>query len=94
MAYSLPGSSIHGILQARKLEWVVMPSSRESSQPRAQACMSYVSYIGGWVLWHSSWQTFIFLAATEENIEAKGYSAPPPTLTEPFYNAIFLKFYL
>ena len=32
--YSPPGSSVHGILQARILEWVAMPSSRESSQPR------------------------------------------------------------
>ena len=31
MDYSLPGSSVHGILQARILEWVSMPSSRESS---------------------------------------------------------------
>ena len=31
MDYSLPGSSDHGILQARILEWVVMPSFRESS---------------------------------------------------------------
>ena len=29
-----PGSSVHGILQARILEWVAMPSSRGSSQPR------------------------------------------------------------
>ena len=29
-----PGSSVHGILQARILEWVTMPSSRGSSQPR------------------------------------------------------------
>ena len=29
-----PGSSVHGILQARMLEWVAMPSSRGSSQPR------------------------------------------------------------
>ena len=28
---SPPGSSIHGILQARILEWVAMPSSRGSS---------------------------------------------------------------
>ena len=28
-----PGSSVHGILQARVLEWVAIPSSRESSQP-------------------------------------------------------------
>ena len=30
MDYSLPGSYIHGILQARILEWVAMPSSRRS----------------------------------------------------------------
>ena len=31
---SLPGSSVHGILQTRILKWVAMPSSRGSSQPR------------------------------------------------------------
>ena len=31
MDYSPPGSSIHGILQARILDWVAMPSSRGSS---------------------------------------------------------------
>ena len=31
---SLPGSSVHGILQARILEWVAMPFSRGSSRPR------------------------------------------------------------
>jgi len=31
---ALPGSSVHGILQARILVWVAMPSSRGSSQPR------------------------------------------------------------
>ena len=34
MDCSLQGSSVHGILQARVLEWVAMPSSRGSSQPR------------------------------------------------------------
>ena len=34
MDCSPPGSSVHGILQARALEWVAMPFSRESSQPR------------------------------------------------------------
>ena len=32
--WSPPGSSVHGILQARILEWVTMPSSRGSSWPR------------------------------------------------------------
>ena len=31
---SRPGSSVHGILQARALEWVAMPSSRGSFRPR------------------------------------------------------------
>ena len=34
--YSPPGSSVQGILQARRLEWVAMSSSRGSSQPRDQ----------------------------------------------------------
>ena len=37
---SPPGSSLHGILQARILEWVTMPSSRGSSQPRNLTCVS------------------------------------------------------
>ena len=45
-------SSVHGILQARILEWVAMPSSRGSSQLRDQTCVSYVSCIGRWVLYH------------------------------------------
>jgi len=36
MDYSLPGSSVHGILQARILEWVAISFSRGSSQPRDQ----------------------------------------------------------
>ena len=32
MHYSLPGSSVHGILQARILEWVAIPFSRGSSR--------------------------------------------------------------
>ena len=34
MDYSPRGSSVHGILQARILEWVAMPSSRGTSWPR------------------------------------------------------------
>ena len=34
------------ILQARILEWVAMPSSRGSSQPRDPTCVSYASCIG------------------------------------------------
>ena len=44
--YSVPGSSVHGILQARILEWVAISFSRGSSQPRDQNHISYVSCIG------------------------------------------------
>ena len=43
MDCSLPGSSAHGILQARILEWVAMPSSRGSSQPRDQTQVSHMA---------------------------------------------------
>ena len=41
---SLPGFSIHGILQARILEWVTISFSRGYSQPRGR---TQVSHIGG-----------------------------------------------
>ena len=44
--YSLPDSSVHGILQERILELVAMPSSKGSSQPRDQTHICYVSCIG------------------------------------------------
>ena len=39
----LPGSSVHGILQARILEWVVVPISRGSSLPRDQNGVSCIA---------------------------------------------------
>ena len=43
MDCSPPGSSVHGILQARILEWVDMPSSRGSSWPRDQTRVSCIA---------------------------------------------------
>ena len=45
--YSLPVSSVHGILQARTLEGVAMPSSRGPSQPTDHICVSCDSCIAG-----------------------------------------------
>ena len=42
MNYNPPGSSVHGILQVRLLEWVAKPSSRGSSWPRDQTCSSCI----------------------------------------------------
>ena len=50
MHYSLdcssPGSSVHGILQARILEWVTIPFSRGSSQPRTWTQVSVFCIAG------------------------------------------------
>ena len=43
MECSPPGSSIHGILQARILEWVAVPSSRGSSRCRDQTHIPCIS---------------------------------------------------
>ena len=52
MNYSLPGYSVHRILQARILERVAISFSRGPSQPRDQ---THVSCIGRWILYH--WAT-------------------------------------
>ena len=51
MDCSPPGSSVPGVLQARILEWVAMPSSRGSSRPHDQTSTSYISCIGRQVLY-------------------------------------------
>ena len=48
MDYSLPGSSVHGISQARILEWVAVSYSKGSSQSRDQ---THISCIGRRILY-------------------------------------------
>ena len=52
MDHSPPGSSVHGILQARILKWVAMHSSREFSRPWDWTQVSYISCTGRQVLYH------------------------------------------
>ena len=40
---NLLGSSVHGILQVRILEWIVIPSSRVSFQPRDRTWVSCIA---------------------------------------------------
>ena len=47
-----PPDSVHGLLQARLLEWVTVPSSRGSSRPGDQTRVSYVSCGGRQVRHH------------------------------------------
>ena len=52
MGCNPPGSSVHGISQARILEWVAISYSRGSSWPRAQTGGSCASCIGRQILYH------------------------------------------
>ena len=55
-----PASSVHGILQARILKWVAMPSSRGSSQPKNQTPISMSPASAGRLITASAtWEALI-----------------------------------
>ena len=78
---SPPGSSVHGILQARILEWVAIPFSRGSSWPRG---WTKVSHTAGrfFTIWTTSKvnpkgnQSWIFTGRTDAKAEAPGLWPP------------------
>ena len=58
---SPPGPSVHGISQARTLEWVALSFSRGSSQPRDGTQVSFIqadslppSYLGSGTVWDTA----------------------------------------
>ena len=53
---SPPGSSVHGILQARILEWVAMPSSRESSPGIEPVSLKSPPLAGGFFTTSATWE--------------------------------------
>ena len=74
---SPPGSSVHGSLWARILEWVAMPSSRESSQPRDRTRVSYISFSGRQVLYqqHHLWSPTKLMQSVPDWCSHGGYSS-------------------
>ena len=73
------GSSVNGILQARKLEWIAIPSSRGSSWPKDWTCISCLSggffthwaqiiytYVNIWHLFFSFWATSLCIAGSRK----------------------------
>ena len=67
---NLPGSSVHGILQARTLEWVAIPSSRGSSWPRD---WTQVSCIAGrfFTNWDSrEWKSIYNFSSRDNHISS------------------------
>ena len=52
MDCSLPGSSVHGILQSRVLEWVAMPFSGDLPNPEIEPVSLTATCISKQVLYH------------------------------------------
>ena len=64
MDCGLPGSSVHGIFQARILEWIAISFSRGSSPAKDQTRVSWVSGIGRPVLYHwTTWKSPLLLSS-------------------------------
>ena len=61
MDCNMPGSSVHGIFQARILEWVAISSSRISSWPKDQTHVSCISSTSRWILHHwATWEASLY----------------------------------
>ena len=75
--HGLPGSSVHGIFQARILEWVAISSSRGPFCTRDQTHISWVSYIDRQILYHCT--TWV------------AHSEPGPCYLLVFYLAVAYK---
>ena len=62
MDHSPPGSSVHGIFQARISKWVAAFYSRRSSWPRDQTLVSCISCIDSFVLYrYTTWGALCIL---------------------------------
>ena len=75
-SWRLLGSSGHGILQARILEWVAISFSRGAFWPRDRTCISCVSCIAGRFFTH--WG---LVSATHRHESAIGIHMRPPSWT-------------
>ena len=86
----MPGSSVHEIIQGGTLEWIAMPSTRGSYQPRDQTCISYLSpgLADGFFTTSATWEALqrwwrLEIATSQIQPEAKRIKAlktlSPPT---------------
>ena len=96
-----PGSSVHGILQARILEWVANLLSRESSQPRDQTGVSCIAgrFFTGWAtreahVWLTAGLSVLNLNATPSRKYSLIHSpktglVAPPMLHNTLYSPLW-----
>ena len=89
---SLLGSSVHGILQARILEWVAIPFSRGSYQPRNRTHISCVSSFGRHILYHgATWEAPSQREPYAKTKNKKPYFIPYSNLTKKWIISLYVK---
>ena len=80
MDYSPPGSCFYEILQVRILQWVTIPFSRGSSQPRDQTQVAYIAD-GVFTIWATSEVFYTLVRLTIHNQHSSFRHAPFTQLT-------------
>ena len=89
MDCSWPGSSVHGISQARILKWVAISSSRGSSQPRDWTCIYWFFCIAGGFFYMVSHQGSSHDKYTGKQLDAgkQGWGMLWPPFAKDHYTA-------
>ena len=77
MDCSPPGPSVHGILQATILEWVVMPSSGDLPDPEIEPTSTSPALAGGFFTTSATWEALRTCTATAKSLQSC------PTLCDP-----------
>ena len=72
---SLPGSSVHGLLQARVLEWIASPLSRGSSQPTNRIQVSRIAG-GFFTVWATREAQYCQKLIIKEGVGSAGAGNP------------------
>ena len=84
---SPPSSSVHGILQARILEWAAVSCSRGSSRPRDWTHISCVSCISRQILYHQATWEAPEMVMPRANPCPQDWYPPDSYLINPSHNA-------
>ena len=87
----VPDSSVHGILQARILEWVAMPSSRGSSQLRDRTCPSHIypALAGMFFTTSTTWEAQV-LSLDADKLLVESIFSTDNLLSIPIYSLFYL----
>ena len=96
MGYNPPDSSVHGILEARILEWVASPSSKRSSRPQDWTYLSCITgkFFTHWATWEAPKQPCAHLKIRVSIMMERAGKATGdhPTVSATVFNTHF--FYL